>query len=465
GAGSTASDEHPWRRNNDREKRHTRLTEYTPLAGVRPSAFDPAMTLRILPLILACLVAGCGTDDSADPVPQEPIDTTICGVIDGLCLEQPVQEAVVAGEARVGAPTIVVPSGTMPPEVTSLGAHNNLDIGWHDGRLWFAFRTAPSHFADPGVVMYVVSTTDLLDWRFEGKWALGTDVREPQFLSLDGKLLFYFAMLGTNPLAFEPQGARVVEYLGPGQWTDPAPVFPEDFIPWRIRNVDGRAEVLGYTGGGNIYELDDPQPIKIRWLASDDGRTWEPKYASHPVILEGGGSETDAAVLDDGRVIAVVRNEAGDDTGFGSKVCRGEADAPADWTCVADPRKYDSPLVFQQSGTVYLLGRRNVTDTGNYDLQREDLSVSEKFLAYQGDYWENPKRCALWTVDPDALKITHVLDLPSAGDTCFPEAIPLSGGNWLVFNYSSPWDEADDPTWLQGQWAPTSIYRLILSLP
>ena len=33
------------------------------------------------------------------------------------------------------------------------------------------------------------------------------------------------------------------------------------------------------------------------------------------------------------------------------------------WTCAHDPKKYDSPLVFVQDDTVYLIGRRNLTET------------------------------------------------------------------------------------------------------
>ncbi len=92
--------------------------------------------------------------------------------------------------------------------------------------------------------------------------------------------------------------------------------------------------------------------------------------------------------------------------------------------------------------------------------------MSERFQKYQGAYWETPKRCALWQVDPDALEVTHLLDLPSAGDTCFPEALALDPQNYLVFNYTSPWqDPNDDPTWFDGQWAETLIYRTVLTLP
>ncbi len=410
-------------------------------------------------VVAVLLVAGCGDDEPSEAPPGDEPAKTLCDAMPSLCGGDTV------AEPAFGDVVQVVPSAAMPADVESLDAHNNLDVEWHADRLWFAFRTGPSHFASEDVVMYIVSSADLVSWRFEGKFALGTDVREPQFLSLDGKLLFYLAVLGTNPLAFEPQGSKITEYRGPGDWTPLEDVFDDSFIPWRIRVIDGQAEVLGYTGGENVYELDDPQPIEIQWLVSSDGRTWTPKIPGQPVVLTGGGSETDLATLDDGTIVAVVRNEAGDEMGFGSKVCRAEADAPGDWKCAHDPRKYDSPLVFREGDAVYLIARRHVTDTGHYDLGQTDKPMSERYLAYQGAYWEAPKRCALWKVDHEALEVTHILDLPSKGDTCFPEALPLEPGRRLVFNYTSPYDGDDDPTWLDGQWAPTLIYRGVLSLP
>jgi hypothetical protein len=372
-------------------------------------------------------------------------------------------------------PVTVAPSAAMPAEVVSQVAHNNLDLAWHDagdgGRLFFAFRTGPTHFASSEVVMYVVSSADLASWRFEGSFALGTDVREPQLLSLGGKLLFYFVELGESPTEFEPRGVHVAEWLGPGRFSEPSDVFAPGFLVWRIKRMERPGEAsgewayaFGYDGGENIYD-NDGEPIAVRWLRSRDGRAWEPVAAGHEVVLEGGASETDAVFLADGSVIAVARNEAGDATGFGSKICRGERAAPATWTCTHDKKKYDSPLLFTHGDEVWLIGRRNVTESGHYDLDKDELPLSEQYLDYQFDYWTHPKRCALWRVDPEALAVTWAMDLPSAGDTCFPEAIRLNSNHLLVFNYSSPTDQEPDPAWSEGQLGPTHIYWTVLALP
>lgn len=405
----------------------------------------------------------CGDEARQASVPEPH---PLCERV-GLCGEAPTA-------LTIGAPTIVAPSEAMPEGVVSQVAHNNLDVAWHDdgdgGRVFFAFRTGPTHFASTEVVMYVVSSADLATWRFEGRFDLDTDVREPQLLSLGGKLYFYFVELGSEMADFEPRGVHLAEWIGPGSFSELRPIFEPGFLVWRVKTMARPGEVegewayaFGYDGGENVYD-NDGEAIDVRWLRTRDGLAWEP-VAGDGVVLSGGVSETDAVVMDDGVVIAVARNEAGDESGFGSKICRGEAAAPATWTCVNDKRKYDSPLVFRHGDEVWLIGRRNVTESGHYDLDEHDRPLSERYLSYQFAYWTAPKRCALWRVDPVTLAVTWQADLPSAGDTCFPEAIRLDAHHLLVFNYTSPLGQERDPTWSEGQLAPTQIYWTVVALP
>jgi hypothetical protein len=116
--------------------------------------------------------------------------------------------------------------------------------------------------------------------------------------------------------------------------------------------------------------------------------------------------------------------------------------------------------MFRRGDDVWLVGRRNVTDTGHYDLELSDIAPEEEFLQYQVEYWNTPKRCALWRVNPDTLTVTWETDIPSKGDTCFPELIELDEGS-ILYNYSSD-PEGPDIPWLEGQLAPTNIYRMRL---
>jgi hypothetical protein len=398
-------------------------------------------------------VGAGGAGAGAAPEPR-------CAALDACFCESP--------PCAVDAPAhtdkiIVAPSDAMPPEVESQTAHNNLDIIWHEGRLFFAFRTGPSHFASPDIVMWIVSTTDHQTWRYEGTIALGTDVREPRFVSVGGRLWLYYAILGTRPTEFRPQGTQAIEYLGPGEWGEPVDSFEQGFIPWRVERVGDGVRLIGYTGGDNIYEMNG-EPLTVHWLTSNNGLDWSPVVPGQPVVLTGGVSETAYAQLEDGTLIAVGRNEAGDETGFGSSVCRAEADAIGDWRCQNDPRKYDSPMMFQHADRIWLVGRRHVTEDGHFDLMQRDLSMSEQNLQYQAAYWTKPKRCALWEVDPASLVVSHVLDLPTAGDTCFASAVKLEGNQYLLYDYSSSTDDPDI-AWYEGQTGPTHIYRVTLAMP
>jgi len=165
--------------------------------------------------------------------------------------------------------------------------------------------------------------------------------------------------------------------------------------------------------------------------------------------------------------VAVGRNEAGDmvdgQIRFGSRICRAGPEALDDWTCKDDLRKYDSPLVFRHRDTIYLVGRRNMTESGHYDLGGDGSLVGRR-LKNLAQYWVEPKRCALWTVDPASLEVTHVLDLPSAGDTCFASVVPLDTHQYLLYDYTSP-PELSDLVWMDGQNGETRIHRMTLTLP
>ncbi|MCB9551500.1 MAG: hypothetical protein H6705_06385 [Myxococcales bacterium] len=415
-----------------------------------------------LALLLAlALLAGCG---DTDPYP------TRCPALDACACPAP--------PCLVDAPTLtaaetVVPSDAMPPQIRSQPAHNNLDIAWHRDRLFFVFRTAPTHFASPEATLYVVSTTDHREWRYEGAFNERRDLREPRLLSVGGRLLLFYARLGQDSTDFEPGGAAMLAYNGPDDWSEPREAdalgFPEGFIPWRFARAGADVYLTGYTGGEDIYGASDSD-LAVYWLKSRDGLTWAPAVDGHPIVLRGGISETGFAFLPGEReVVMVARNEAGDldpETGeprFGSRICRGPVDDPAAWRCADDPRKYDSPLVFRHGEAIWLIGRRNVTETGHYDDGGEGTLVARR-LRQLVDYWVTPKRCALWSVNPSTLAVEHVLDLPSAGDTCFASAVPLDGTQYLLYDYTSPVEETE-LVWMDGQRRPTLIHRMTLALP
>ena len=385
-------------------------------------------------------------------------------------------ERAVPDTASQLVPTLGVQVQVIPGDgvdVPVMAANNNLDIIEHDGAFFLAWRTAPSHFASAETELHIVRSTDQQTWTHEATLTMGTDLREPRFLSFDGELLLYFAALGDSATDFEPGQTWHVTRGEGGVWGAPVLSFDDGFIPWRIYGGeddawDGATVMVGYVGGDDIYDFGDtgaytPQ-VEVKLLTTTDGRTWSALVPGKEVVHTGGGSETAIARLEDGSLVAVMRNEAGDEDGWGSKVCTASAGALADWTCSPDPKKYDSPLVFRHGGRVWLVGRRNLNDTGHYDLEYDHLDARAATLQYQVDYWNHPKRCSLWEVHADTRSVEFVLDLPSRGDTCFASALPAGGDDWTVYNYSSPVD-GPDLNWVDGQLGETRIYKQTLTLP
>ncbi len=381
--------------------------------------------------------------------PDEPVDTA---------LELP----------RIGELVQVVPSEGMPAEIEIQDANNNLDVLSVDDTVYLAWRTAPSHFASKEAVLHVVSSTDELNWTHETSISIGTDLREPRmtYLKDPRQLFLYFAVLGDNPTAFEPQGTMYVVREHDGTWSEPTWLRKDDFIPWRIRKEGGQPQMMGYTGGGEIYDYDKELPqLEIQWLTTQNGTEWDALVEDLPTVYTGGASEADFAYRPGGDgALFVARNEAGDEFGFGSLICTADMGNLASWECARDLKKYDSPLLFERAGRFWLIARRNLTESGNYDLEMNDLSHEEQALQYEAAYWGEPKRCSLWQVFPDEKEVLYHLDFDSKGDTCFASALDKGDGHFTVYNYSNDVD-GDDLPWNQGQVQPTNIYRQELYVP
>lgn len=346
----------------------------------------------------------------------------------------------------------VVPAPGVDDALLVHQANNNLDVARHQGRVYLAFRNAPNHFASADARIHVVSSRDERVWRHEATYHLGRDLREPRLLSWNDKLVLFVTVLGSNPYAFEPEGFRLAERRGDGDWSALEPLYKPGYIAWRARVERGVPYLIAYRGD-NMYALDGP-PMTVDLLTTRDGRTWEPVEAARSSVYVGGGSETDFAIVGDS-LLAVVRNERGDTFGWGSSVCSAEVGDLTRWSCRGDGRKFDSPAVFTVDGEVYLIARRNVTETGAYDVSPGWGLV--RTVGNELAYIREAKRCSLWRVDRERL-VHFVLDLPSRGDTCFPGVLSDESGRVTVYDYSSAIDGPDVP-WSVGQRGPTFIYR------
>lgn len=345
----------------------------------------------------------------------------------------------------VSEPRWMVPGVGLP--VSPQAANNNVAILQADGRTFVAWRSAPSHFASAESEMHVVSSpTAGPPWTHEATFALGTDVREPAFLWQAGIVTLSFFEAGTNPFAFEPRAVWRAERCGVGDWRRSS-ISEGEVVPWDVKTRGGQALRTSYSG--DHYGQGD---LRLHLERTDDaGATWHP-FGIDPVH-EGGDSEAAFEIAADGTLWAVTRNEDGDATGKGSKLCSAPADDWSDWTCdaVSDPERYDSPELLRHGDTLYLLARRD---------------VGGPFGADDGlvPYSTRPKRSALYRIDQVARRVVWLQDIPGVGDTAFVSAWRTGEHQWLFANYTSPLDDPDI-SWLEGQTSPrgTQIYLADLS--
>jgi len=362
---------------------------------------------------------------------------------------------------RVLETTRIVPSAGLPSAALVHTSNNNLDVVRHDdGRVYLAWRTAPDHFAGPDTVIQVVSSADERTWRLEKRIELHTDLREPRLLSWHGSLFLYVSQLGSKPWRFEPQGVLMTEKRADGSWSEIGSIGLPGYIAWRTRIEQGRPYMSAYSGGGSIYNFDG-EPLHVDLLTTENGRDWTPADPRQRSVYVGGGSEADFTIDDAGGLYAVIRNEAGDASGFGSKVCSAPKGQWSKWSCHSDPRKFDSPQMFRVNDEVYLVARRDVSHDGRF----ERFAPSQLLAAIRNQlsYVTTAKRCALWRFDRPSGRVVFVEDLPSRGDTCFPAVLPTDREDQVaIYNYSSAVDGPDVP-WSVGQRKPTYIYRHLLS--
>ncbi len=361
---------------------------------------------------------------------------------------------------ELSEPRFVVPSTGLP--VLTNAANNNVAIELYDGRLYLAWRTAPTHFASADAELHVVSSADNGEsWQGELDVALGSDVREPNLIVLHGTLWLSFFQAGADPYAFEPIAMWRTRRAVDGAWAELEQWGGATEVPWDIKVRGGRGLLTMYSG--EHYGSGVPD-VRVHFRGTANGDAWTDVDRDRPDVYRGGASEAAFELDDDGGLWAVLRNEDGDASGFGSLLCHAPADDLAAWECpsASDPERYDSPKLLRHGDDVYLLARRDVG--GPFDQGRDDLSLEDQRTQYAAAYWNRPKRTALYRIDKAERRVVHVLDLPSAGDTAFPSVRRTGADTFLIANYTSPLDDPER-TWLEGQGAldGTSIYLVTLT--
>ena len=357
----------------------------------------------------------------------------------------------------VSAPSWIVPSPALPPGLEAQASNTNVSIVQFQGRLFLAWRTAPTHFASARARMLVVSSPDLgRTWTQELQLATGHDLREPFLLAVNGRLLLYFVELGDHAYAFEPHALLRTERCGAGRWTPPERWGGPGEVTWDFKVRRGRVWMTSYRG--KHYGI-QPRVIEARFRWSRDGLSWAD--VGPGVVYRGGVSEVSFEFDAAGKLWAITRDEDGDRSGFGSHVATAEADSPGNWCFPerADPRRYDSPRMFRHGSDIYLVARRDLGTPAGSRWRSLDGTLRKLFV--WASYSLDAKRTTLYRLDRQAHRFEPLLDLPSAGDTAFPSILRLGPHEFLIANYSSPLEKTSW-SWFRGQLGKTAIYLVRL---
>jgi hypothetical protein len=353
----------------------------------------------------------------------------------------------------------VVPGPGLPDRVDCMDSNNNLDIVRFDGRLFLGFRTAPDHFAGRKTMLYIVSSIDEGEtWDYEAEVFMGTDMREPRFLALDDKLMFYFFQAGTNRMAFEPRFMFAMHREGPGDWTEPVKIYQPGCIPWRAMTHKGKVYFTVHCGGAMFSEAAEGSQKGVHFLTTQNGYDLLPVNPTRPIAVERGG-ETAFAFDDDDTLYLTLRSGGEPPESFSSSVCKATPDDYSDWECVQTKYKYASPFMFAHDGEIYLIARWSLD--GVYDKEWRWMPDPMEGLAYEARYWWTGKRTALYRLDKDNLVMERLFDFPSKGDTAFPGMVEIDENSYLMYNYSND-PEGRDRIWMNGQLGKTNIYSTII---
>ena len=128
-------------------------------------------------------------------------------------------------------------------------------------------------------------------WEVETTLYYGRDMREPFFLSINGRLVFSFFQGGTNPVDFEPFGLFRMERLRPGEWTEPELYGHDGEVVWEIVKENGTAYSQSYSGNYSTPgDAQDLGKLDMFLNVSSDGIDWTPAGLKE-IVYHGGLTE------------------------------------------------------------------------------------------------------------------------------------------------------------------------------
>lgn len=294
-------------------------------------------------------------------------------------------------------------------KIWDAGGHNAFTdlLRWRE-RWWCTFREAAAHVGGDGVIR-VITSADGATW--EPAAALTeaeVDLRDPKLsVTPAGRLMLVCGgsvYRGTKVL----KGRRPrVSFSDDGRtWTVPQAILEEGDWLWRVTWHGGEAYGVSYrpTPAGAGAAGGDGELVLFK---SRDGVVWS--ELGRPAVPDR-ANETTLRFLADGRMVAMVRREAGNLRGWW-----GEARAPyAEWTWQESNVRFGGPEF------IVLPDGRRIAGTRGY------LPA------------EAGARAKATTVVAriDGARLETLVTLPSGGDTSYPGLVWHAGLLWVSY-YSS----------------------------
>ncbi len=358
----------------------------------------------------------------------------------------------------ISEPTLLIPSPSLPSNIICNRSNNNVDIIKFNNTYYVAWRSARVHFPDKEAVMYIISSKDFINWKFEHSFKTGSDLREPRFLVYQEKLFFYCFEGAKVMYSFDPkhiwistvEDAGLNDSVGRGKWVDRIAPGMDGYVPWRLKIHNGKPLFSAYWGK-NLYGAHQAQ---LRLFDSEDGIHWKP-ISEEPQISVTGSEEGEFEFDEAGNMWCIVRLE-----GEGAMLCYADKDSLATWKMYHTKKKYDSSCMFRHGKDIYLVARRN--RGGNAEKAPGWMPDGIRRTVNLASYSFTPKTTALYRLNTEVKDFDWVMDLPGCGDNAFPAVVAIDENNYYVLNYTNELSNPDI-TWFSGQFQKTYIYYLRLS--
>jgi hypothetical protein len=296
-------------------------------------------------------------------------------------------------------------------KIWDAGGHNAFTdlIRWQ-GRWWCVFREADGHVGGDGLIR-VLTSTDGAKWESAATLVeKDVDLRDPKLSETpDGRLMIVCGgsiYLGTKEL----KGRRPrVSFSTDGRiWTVPQKILEEGDWLWRITWHEGTAYGVSYRStakAANDAKAGGGWDLLL--FKSLNGVAWN---LVTTLAVPDRPNETTLRFLPDGRMVAMVRREAGDRLGW-----FGEARAPfTQWTWHQSNLRWGGPDFIVLPDGRWIAGTREYAKA-----QGGTAAKTGMIVASVNDF-----------------KLTPLLTLPSGGDTSYSAFVWHGGLLWTSY-YSS----------------------------